>query len=155
MFDLSCHFSEVYTRSSEETFSLGIELGKHLGKPEILCFEGPLGSGKTTFIKGIIHSLTNIDPLEILSPTFTYMISYEGAIPICHFDLYRLSSLKEFEDLGFYDYLDTNHLCLVEWPSKIPSLFSENALKITFSQTGEFERKISFSKLGVSDDLEV
>lgn len=155
MFDLNCHFSEVTTTSAEETFSLGMELAKQLGKTEILCFEGPLGSGKTTFIKGIIHSLTNIDPLEILSPTFTYMISYEGSFPICHFDLYRLTSLQEFEDLGFYDYLDRNHLCLVEWPSRLPSLFSQNVLNITFTQTGEFERKISFSNVGALHDAQV
>lgn len=133
------------TTSPRQTLEMGVEIAKSLSKPEVLCFSGDLGAGKTTLIKGLISELANVPINEIQSPTFVYMTPYEGAFSICHFDLYRFNSIKEFEERGFCDYLDCDHLCLFEWPDKIPQLFTEKAIHIQIRYLGENKREISVS----------
>lgn len=150
MTSLLQHFTSLKTKSARETLKAGEEIAKKISAPGIICFTGDLGAGKTTLIKGIIHSLCNVSVNEIQSPTFVYMTPYEGNIPICHFDLYRLNNEREFEALGFYDYLDSEYLCLIEWPNKIPSLFTKDALSINIEYLGATERKITFSAWSAS-----
>ena len=150
MSSLLQHFTSRTTTSTKQTLKIGEEIASKITNPCTICFSGDLGAGKTTLIKGIIHALNNTSINEIQSPTFVYMTPYErtlqkGSLPICHFDLYRLNNESEFEALGFHDYLDKNYLCLFEWPSRIPSLFTKDTLLITISYTGATEREITFS----------
>ena len=90
-----------------------------------IAFEGPLGAGKTTFIKEIGKQL-GIPKDIITSPTFAYVQIYEMPLDlkIYHFDLYRVKSIDSFIELGFDEYLnDPQGICLIEWPNIIePSL---------------------------------
>ncbi len=101
---------------------------------KIFTFNGPLGAGKTTFIKKI---LAHLGVRQIVtSPTFTYLNIYktdDGKI-FYHFDLYRMKSLKSFLDLGFDEYFFADFLCekswiLVEWPRVIESLIDASDIK--------------------------
>ncbi|MCH9630560.1 MAG: tRNA threonylcarbamoyladenosine biosynthesis protein TsaE [Chlamydiia bacterium] len=153
MSSLLQHFTSRRTTSAKQTLRIGEEIASKITNPCAICFSGDLGAGKTTLIKGIIHALNKTNINEIQSPTFVYMTPYEettqkDGLPICHFDLYRLSSESEFEALGFHDYLDSKYLCLFEWPDKIPSLFTKDTLLITIAYTGETEREITFSTWG-------
>lgn len=89
----------------------------------IVTFSGPLGAGKTTLIRELLH-LYGVKE-EITSPTFTYVNVYqniEGKI-FYHFDLYRIKSIDEFLIAGFDEYLvSDNSLCLIEWPEVIEPL---------------------------------
>ncbi len=94
----------------------------------VFAFNGEMGAGKTTFINALAARLgVAADPTG--SPTFAILNEYTGADgnPIYHFDLYRLDSEEEVADTGFIDYVDSGHLCLIEWPDRAGSLLDPDA----------------------------
>lgn len=134
----------LVSSSPEETQIFAASIAASIPPGTIICLEGDLGSGKTTFSKGFISELTSLPKEQIQSPTFIYLNIYQSpSFPICHFDLYRLQKEEEFEMLGFLDYFDGSSLCLIEWPSKIPSLLPKDFLSIEISFVNEFQRKIT------------
>ena len=80
---------EWTTQEVAETFRLGRQVGGQLIGGEILLLSGPLGAGKTVFVKGIAAGL-ELDPAEVTSPTFTLVNPYSGRLTLYHIDLYRL-----------------------------------------------------------------
>lgn len=87
-------------------------------KPWIFAFDGDLGSGKTALIKALATGL-GYSQHQVQSPTFSYLMSLDDLTPLHHFDLYRLKSVKDFEELGFEEYLDLPGICCIEWAEKI------------------------------------
>ena len=83
----------------------------------ILALSGELGAGKTTFVQGLAAGLNITE--TVTSPTFVYLHSYEGKLPLFHFDLYRLTSANDFEALGFSEYFFAGGICAIEWPERI------------------------------------
>lgn len=89
----------------------------------VFAFTGEMGAGKTTFINALARHLgVEADPTG--SPTFAIVNEYAAATgePVYHFDLYRLESEEEVADTGFTDYIDSGHLCLIEWPDRAGAL---------------------------------
>jgi tRNA threonylcarbamoyladenosine biosynthesis protein TsaE len=78
------------SKSDAETLSLGARTGEHLKGGEILLLDGPLGAGKTIFVKGIASAL-GVEEEEVTSPSFTLVNLYNGRLKLYHLDLYRLS----------------------------------------------------------------
>jgi tRNA threonylcarbamoyladenosine biosynthesis protein TsaE len=115
------------TRSAAETFRLGRQLGILLQAGDVVFLTGHLGSGKTTFAKGVAQGIGVRD--EVTSPTFTLVSEYEGRIPLAHMDLYRLltdtegttapTSTVDFAAIGVQDYLYGDYAVLVEWPGAL------------------------------------
>jgi tRNA threonylcarbamoyladenosine biosynthesis protein TsaE len=91
-----------------------------------VLFEGEMGAGKTTFIKAVCRELGVSETVS--SPTFSIVNEYRTGAGqrIYHFDFYRINDEQEALNLGFYDYLDSGNLCLIEWPAKIQNLLPEN-----------------------------
>ena len=87
----------------------------HLKTHPIVLLKGNLGTGKTSFSKALLKELGYVD--EVSSPTFNIVNTYifEGKT-VYHFDLYRIKRVEELEEIGFMDYLDSKHVCLIEWP---------------------------------------
>jgi tRNA threonylcarbamoyladenosine biosynthesis protein TsaE len=81
---------------------------------------GTLGAGKTTLVKGIAQAL-DIEE-EVTSPSFTIISEYEGSLPLYHMDLYRIESIREFEDLGSDEMLGGKGICVIEWSEKVESV---------------------------------
>jgi tRNA threonylcarbamoyladenosine biosynthesis protein TsaE len=109
------------TRSGEETEALGARLlGIPASAPEpcrVVTLSGELGSGKSTFARGVLRALGARGSIK--SPTYTLLESYElPAINVVHLDLYRLLDPRELENLGLSDYFRPGNLWLVEWPEK-------------------------------------
>lgn len=128
--------------SPETTQALARQLAKQVPRGSIVCLEGDLGAGKTTFSKAFISAITGIEEDAIQSPTFVYQNSYpiiDGMIH--HFDLYRLQNEQEFIELGFLDSFNPHSICLLEWPCKIFSML-ESYLLVTFSYLSEEQREI-------------
>ncbi len=94
------------------------------------ALHGEMGSGKTTLVKAFLKVL-GVE-LEVTSPTFSIVNSYEAAdgIPIYHFDFYRIKSEEEVYDIGYEEYFFGNAWCFVEWPEKIGDLLPEDCTKI-------------------------
>jgi tRNA threonylcarbamoyladenosine biosynthesis protein TsaE len=84
----------------------------------IVLLKGNLGTGKTSFSKALLKELGYMD--EVGSPTFNIVNTYifEGKT-VYHFDLFRIKRIEELEEIGFMDYLDSKHVCLIEWPEII------------------------------------
>ena len=92
---------------------------------------GDLGAGKTTLTKGIARGLDVSDLIH--SPTFNLIHEHHGRIPVYHFDLYRLTTASELEDLGYEDYFYSEGVAIIEWPEKILALLPPDHLEIRIS----------------------
>lgn len=97
----------------------------------LIAFYAPMGAGKTTFTTAVCKAL-GVQEDAVSSPTFAIVNEYRGAggRPVFHFDFYRIENPAEALDIGLYDYLDSGHLCLMEWPENVEDLLPEETLKI-------------------------
>ncbi len=103
-----------------------------VGDKRHFAFYGPMGAGKTTFIKAVCEQLGTIDTVS--SPSFAIINEYNSAAGrIFHFDFYRIKNLEEAYNLGYEDYFFGDDYCFVEWPEKIEELMPEHftIVKIT------------------------
>jgi tRNA threonylcarbamoyladenosine biosynthesis protein TsaE len=129
------------TYSERETFELGKTLAKSLKDGDIVELEGRLGAGKTVFAKGIASGLGIME--EVTSPTFTLLKEYEGRLKLHHFDLYRIENQEELREIGFYDYLGAEGVCVIEWAGKASLPYH---IRISLEVAGENERLIDMSR---------
>ena len=132
--------------SDENKTKLIAELfSRNLVKGDILFFYGPLGVGKTTFIKFLINSLqkkNNIDLTEVTSPTFNLINEYQiDSVLIKHCDLYRVNDHKELPNLGIFENIN-NQITLIEWPERIKSYKSPNVIKLFFEYDDDYNKRI-------------
>jgi tRNA threonylcarbamoyl adenosine modification protein YjeE len=117
------------------TVLLGEDIAAMLKPGDVLALEGDLGAGKTTLARAVIRALAGDTALEVPSPTFTLVQSYEGRIPARHFDLYRLSDASELLELGF-DEAREEGVVLVEWPERAGGLIGDGAILIRLDEEG-------------------
>jgi tRNA threonylcarbamoyladenosine biosynthesis protein TsaE len=108
----------------------------------IFAFYGPMGSGKTTFIKALCKQLQVVDTVN--SPTFTIINEYISSNnqKIFHFDFYRITKEEEFYDIGYEDYFYTNDYCFIEWPEIIEQLLPINAVKYKIEEMENGAREL-------------
>ena len=123
------------SQDSEQTLRVAAELGRSIGSDGLaLALVGPLGAGKTVFVKGMAEGL-GIDPRVVSSPTFVLAQQYPlptGPEILHHVDLYRLESPAELESIGFDDMIGEGQVLAVEWADRFPDLFGESSLRIEF-----------------------
>jgi tRNA threonylcarbamoyladenosine biosynthesis protein TsaE len=137
---------EITTHSPEETIELGQVVGQQLRGAEVFAIQGPLGSGKTHFIKGIALGVGADDPDQVNSPTFVLVNEYVGRLEVYHIDAYRLDSVAEFEMLGFDDFLHPHSVVLIEWADKVEAaLTALDCLKLEFEHISERSRRIKIN----------
>lgn len=131
------------SRSARETISIARRFARTLKPGSVLALEGDLGSGKTTFIKGIALGLGLKHADEVKSPTFVVMHIYRSRIPIYHFDLYRLEAPSDLEAIGFQDFIwDAQAISCVEWAKKAKAYLPAEAYHIVFKHVYLNIRKI-------------
>lgn len=135
------------TENVDQTIKLAQKLAGFLKKGNVLGLIGELGSGKTTFVKGIAKGL-RIKEDNVVSPSFVLIREYQGSLPLYHFDLYRLNYLEEVELLGYEDYFYGEGITCVEWAEKIENLLPTEYLKIKFDILGSNKRNIIFYPRG-------
>ncbi|MCQ2959385.1 MAG: tRNA (adenosine(37)-N6)-threonylcarbamoyltransferase complex ATPase subunit type 1 TsaE [Bacteroidales bacterium] len=115
-----------------------------LGNHTVLAFHGEMGAGKTTFIKALCSEFGVTD--NVSSPTFAIINEYNTPenTTIYHFDLYRLETLEDLQNIGAEDYFYSGKICLVEWPELAEPLFPDNVLNIKISVLEDKTREICF-----------
>ncbi len=138
---------EWQTNSALETFALGKQIGAHLSGGDILFLDGPLGAGKTIFVKGLAAAL-GIDPQEVTSPSFTLVNPYVGRLPLFHLDLYRLDEgaaaahAVDLEEL----LTDERAVIVIEWAERLGSYpLPGNVCRISIAGAGDEARIIKLA----------
>ncbi len=120
---------------------LAEELAFALRSGDTLALEGDLGAGKTTFARCLIRALAGNDGIEIPSPTFTLVQSYNTPrFEVAHYDLYRLSNPEELGELGLEHALSRG-IALVEWPERAGDLLASERLTLALQDTGDETRR--------------
>ena len=131
---------------AEDTYNIGKEIAK-LAKPgEIYCLYGNLGTGKTVFSQGFGAGLGIEEPIS--SPTFTILKEYdEGRLPFYHFDVYRIGSEDEMEEIGYFDKIDGDGVCLIEWAELIRDILPQTYYKVTIEK--DLERGFDYRSITI------
>lgn len=127
---------EARCTTADETRALAATFAAVAVPGLVLSLEGPLGAGKTEFVKGFVAAIGHAG--EVSSPTFTLLHEYvTGRLPVVHFDWYRLEDAQEVIGVGWDDYLDGGEVLLVEWGDRFPELLPAAALRMRFQIEGE------------------
>jgi len=140
---------EIQSNSSDETISIGREIGASLAAPVLILLTGELGAGKTTLTKGIASGAGAAQEEEITSPTFTLIHKYtDGAKPakrpaVYHIDLYRIESRPDLETLGLDDIFNERVIVIVEWPERLILPTNWPMVQIKLEHVAEDVRKIT------------
>jgi tRNA threonylcarbamoyl adenosine modification protein YjeE len=132
------HFS-FFLANDAATRAFGEELALTVRPGDCLALYGDLGAGKSALSRALIRAMANDDELEVPSPTFTLVQSYELRIPVSHFDLYRLGDESELNELGLDEALEKG-VALIEWPDRAGSLLPKHAIRITITHEGAGRR---------------
>jgi tRNA threonylcarbamoyladenosine biosynthesis protein TsaE len=119
--------------SLQETAAFGHFIGNRINRRFLICLDGDLGAGKTTFTKALAKGFGVED--MVTSPTFTLVQEYQGRMPFYHFDVYRLGDEDAFLAQGFDEYWEEDALVVMEWATMIQEILPEDRLDLRFYQT--------------------
>jgi len=121
---------------AEATARLGAAVAGALRRGDAVLLSGDLGAGKSTLARGLVRALTSPDE-DVPSPTFTLVQTYDGpAFPVAHFDLYRLASAEETDELGLDEAMEEG-AAVVEWPQRLGARLPPDRLDIDLRMVGE------------------
>jgi tRNA threonylcarbamoyladenosine biosynthesis protein TsaE len=132
---------EYISDNEDSTIKLGEKFSSQLKNGDIIGFNGDLGSGKTTFIKGILKGLNYKE--IVTSPTFTLINEYDAKYKVLHIDFYRETNIARWKNIGIEETLNDNNIVLIEWSNLIPDLLPEDMMILNFIHIENNRRKIS------------
>ena len=135
----------LHSSSPEQTASIARRLVRLLAPGTVLALVGPLGAGKTAFVKGLAAGL-GVPPRQAVSPTYTLIHEHPGPVPLFHADLYRLAGASEVADLGLEDYWERGGILAVEWAERAAGLLPANTVTVRFEILGPRERRITIER---------
>jgi len=125
---------KIIINSKTEMAAFAAEIAAQSKVGDVIGLKGTLGAGKSFFAKNFINAISE-EPREILSPTFNLVYAYDTKIgEVFHFDLYRLKSSEELENIGFFDALQSG-ICLIEWPEIAAEFLQKNYREIEIKTT--------------------
>ncbi len=136
---------EIVIKNLDSINQAAEEFLKEITGHNIIAFFAPMGAGKTTFTTAICRKL-GVKEDAVSSPTFSIVNEYRTADgkSVFHFDFYRISKLEEAYDIGFFDYIDSGNLCLIEWPENIADILPEETLKVNIIVLPDESRKLTW-----------
>lgn len=135
----------LVTTSSEDTESVGAEIGARLGPGDVIDLRGELGAGKTQFVRGLARGLGIAQGVR--SPTYTICQLHAGRVPLLHVDAYRLEDSRELLLHGWDD-LAARAVVAVEWGDRLGPLLPERRLQVSVAHSGESQRTLRFEAFG-------
>lgn len=134
---------EQLLRGVEETITLGRALGTLLRAGDFLALSGPLGAGKTQFIKGVAAGLEVPDEEPVVSPTFVLVREYVGRLKLYHVDAYRLGGADELLALGLEEMMtDPEAVVAVEWADRVAEAVPAPACRIALAHHSPESRRV-------------
>ena len=135
---------DMILQDEDATIKLAIKLAEYAQAGDAILLSGPLGAGKSLFARAFLRAFCQAPNLEVPSPTYTLVQSYES--PLCvvsHFDLWRLGSPDELEELGWDEAREG--VVLVEWPQKLEDMLPEDALNLQIHVLADGQRQARLS----------
>ncbi len=144
----SAHDWVVESHSPAATMAVGAAIGRQATPGIVVALVGPLGAGKTQFVRGVAGGLDVADERLVSSPTFVLLQEYAGRLPIYHFDTYRLTAAEQFGALGPEEYFDGDGVCLVEWADRVTDYLPEDRIDVRFEVFGPTARRLILSSNG-------
>ena len=129
-----------------ETEEIAERLAATLESGTVIAYRGGLGMGKTAFTRGLARGLGCRE--RVTSPTFTIVNEYDGAMPLFHFDMYRLEDANALFDIGWEDYLARGAVCAVEWSENVSDAFWGDEINVRIEKCGDTERIITIGEDG-------
>lgn len=139
----------VVSASADDTIAFAGALAPVLRPGDVVVLAGGLGSGKTTFARGVGSALGVTEP--VVSPTFTIVREYEARVPLVHIDVYRLDTVQELHDLGLEELIDERAVTLVEWGDVIAAHLPGDRLDVRLEAgPGDDDRMITLALNGPS-----
>lgn len=124
---------DIITSSSAETEAIGEKIAARLSGGEVIALFGGMGMGKTAFTRGLARGLGIQDGVS--SPTFALIHEYHGRLKVYHFDMFRVSGWDDLYSTGFFDYLESGGVLVIEWSENIEGALPQNAIRIEIEQT--------------------
>ena len=145
---------QLVSHSAEETKRLGAALATCLQAGDVVVLNGDLGAGKTQFVQGVAEALGVIG--EVTSPTFNILLTYDcgssglnaSVLRLNHFDLYRLESAEELDDIGYWEVLEGEGATFIEWGDKFPEEMPSDYLEVAIIANTDGSRFIQATPFG-------
>ena len=132
------------TKNHNETENLGFKFSKQISKGDIITLNGDLGSGKTTFVKGVLKGLSYNQ--EVTSPTYTLINEYNALYNIIHIDCYREKKIDRWLNIGLMDYFETDGIFFIEWAENIKDLLPKKTIDLFFHILNSNDRLINYNE---------
>lgn len=135
----------IIIRSLDNLEESAREFLKQTDGHRIIALYGRMGAGKTTFTTAVCKVL-GVREDAVSSPTFAIVNEYRtaGGDPMFHFDFYRIGTIREALDIGFYDYVDSGCLCIMEWPENIEEILPEETVRVSLEAGDDGVRTLSW-----------
>lgn len=130
------------------TDDFGRRLGAVLFPGAVVGLTGDLGAGKTFLCRAICAGLGVRNLAVVNSPTFVLIQEYRGRLPVYHFDTYRLTSPREFAELGSDEYLAGDGVCLIEWADRVIEYLPAERLTLALAHAGPEARTLTATAAG-------
>lgn len=131
------------TVGPEETRAIGRRLGLLAHPGLVVLLAGELGAGKTCFAQGVADGLGVSSECPVTSPSYTLLNVHRGRLPLYHFDLYRLATVEDLEDLGYDEIAEGAGVTLVEWADRLSTPLPASLL-VVFSRIEATRREVRF-----------
>lgn len=127
--------------STKETEAIGRRLGAKLQPNEVVAMFGDLGAGKTAFTRGVTEGMQIT--AQVSSPTFALVNEYRtGEKCLYHFDMYRINGWDDLYSTGYFDYLDTGAVLIIEWSENIETVLPENCIRVSIQKTDDENERV-------------
>lgn len=141
---------KIVCKTENDTIKLAEDISLKVGAGNVICLDGDLGAGKTTFTKYLCKEFGVTEYVN--SPSYTLVNEYNGDIKINHFDVYRIFSIEEMYEIGFEEYFNNKSLTIVEWAIKIEEILPEDSIWINITLGENYDERI-FTIEGLKGDL--
>ncbi|MEW6250704.1 MAG: tRNA (adenosine(37)-N6)-threonylcarbamoyltransferase complex ATPase subunit type 1 TsaE [Planctomycetota bacterium] len=143
---------ELSSAGPDQTADIGAIVGRCLRPGDFVGLDGPLGAGKTQFVKGVAAGLAVPADEPVVSPTFVLVREYAGRLKLYHLDAYRLTAADELRELGLDEMLaEPGAVVALEWADRVEAVVPPRALRVELEHAGEWQRRLrlrwSFGRL--------
>lgn len=138
----------IDSNSREETYNVGVQLGRDAVPGQVYCIYGDLGVGKTIISQGVAAGLGITEVVN--SPTFTIVKEYdEGRLPLYHFDVYRIGDVDEMDEIGYNEMVYGEGVCLIEWANLIEEILPDDYTRIDIEK--DLEKGVDYRRITIEE----